>query len=206
MEDNYSSSSSTSMSEDIRLIAQAFAKAKAEFRPTGLSGTNAHQKYEYARIGDIYNAVEAALLKNDIVIWHFAKFIGEGTELFRTRLVHTLSGQFIEDERLFESEKPGNQGKGAANTYMRKQALLSLCSIPAEDDDGDEEQRYIEKRSNEPAISKEQLEELQAAIKSAANARVLYSNILKYNRIQDLSQLKSSSFASVKSYIANNKE
>jgi hypothetical protein len=187
-------------------LAQAFAKAKAEFRPTGLSGTNAHQKYEYARIADIYSAVEDSLLKNNIIIWHFSKVDSGGLELFRTRLIHILSGQFIEDERILESEKPGNQGKGAANTYMKKYALLSLCAIPTEDDDWDEEQRYIEKRANEPAISKEQIEELQAAIKTAANGRLLYGNILKFNKVQDLSQLKSSSFISVKSYIANNKE
>jgi hypothetical protein len=114
----YSTSETPSMSSDIRLLAQAFLLAKKEFSVTGLGGSNLHQKYKYAKLGDIYNAVEGALANNQIIIWHYAALSEQG-EILRTRLIHAPSGQFIEDARLLESEKPGNQGKGAANTYMK---------------------------------------------------------------------------------------
>ena len=191
------------MSEDIRSLAAAFLLAKKEFIVTGLGGTNAHQRYKYAKIEDIYHAVEDALFKNNIIIWHFARPL-EGIEYLHTRLVHTLTGQFIEDCRILESEKPGNQGKGAANTYMRKYALLSLCAMTTEDDDGNEEERYISKQ--EQCISPDQIKYIQGEIKSCKNSSSLYHNILNFNKINDLSNLKASSFESVKSYIINNGE
>ena len=206
MEDKFSSSGTRSMSDDIRQIAQAFLLAKREFVATGKSARNDHQKYSYAKIEDIYHAVEEALMKNNIIIWHFAAALQDGQEALYTRLVHTLSGQFIEDSRLLVSEKPGNQAKGAANTYMKKYALLSLCAIATEDDDGEEEEKYIAKKAAEPSINAEQIKELQAEIKGSSNSKFLYGNVLKFNKIKDLSELKVSNFETVRSYIINNKE
>lgn len=150
MNESLIKSNSPAMSEDIRALAAAFLQAKQEFGSTGLGGTNAHQKYKYAKIEDIYRAVEGALAKNNIIIWHFAR-PESGIEYLHTRLIHTTTGQFIEDCRILESEKPGNQSKGAANTYMKKYAVLSLCAIATEDDDGEEEEKYIaQRKSTEP--------------------------------------------------------
>lgn len=196
-------SNTPAMSEDIRELAKQFLLAKKQFLATGFGGTNAHQKYNYAKIGDIYHAVEGALGSHDIIIWHFSRPV-DGIEYLHTRLIHTLTGQFVEDCRIVESEKPGNQGKGAANTYMKKYALLSLCSIAAEDDDGQGEQEYIS--TNNDYISEAQLKQLQTTIKSCSNASLIYGNILKFNKINDLADLKSVAFESVKSYIANSRE
>lgn len=198
-------SNTPAMSDDIRAIASAFLLAKKEFVATGLGGTNAHQKYNYAKIGDIYRAVEGALSKHNIIIWHFARPV-DGIEYLYTRLIHAPTGQFIEDCRVLESEKSGNQAKGASNTYMRKYALLSLCALTTEDDDGEEEERHIVRSSYVPQLSDGQLKSLQAAIKSASNSKYLYDNILRFNKINELSQLKESSFESVKSYIMDNRE
>ena len=123
MEQNeFSKSNSPSMSEDIRAIAAALLLAKREFSATGLSGRNHNQKYDYAKIEDIYSAVEEALRKNNIAIWHFARPEG-GVEYLYTRLVHSPTGQYIEDCRILESDKPGNQSKGAADTYVKKRAV-----------------------------------------------------------------------------------
>lgn len=202
---DYSPATTRCMSEDIRQLAQSFLLAKKEFVATGKSARNEHQKYSYAKIGDIYNAVEEALMKNNIWIVHFSSFDND-KEILYTRLIHTLTGQFIEDARLIESEKPGNQAKGAANTYIKKYAVLSLCAISAEDDDANEEERYIARRAAEPAITQEQLKELQEEIKASNNKNNLYSNILKFNKVKDLIELKASSFEYVKSYILKNRD
>lgn len=204
MEQRLVNSNTESMSEDIRAIAAAFLLAKQEFSVTGRSGKA--DRYKYAKIEDIYHAVEEALAKNNILIWHFARpdhRAGcQDRELLYTRLIHTPTGQFVEDCRVMESEKPGNQEKGKANTYMKRYALLSLCAIPTEDDDCQAEQKYIE----EPYITPEQMIFLQKEIKAAANGLTLLNNICSFNKVRELAQLKGSSFEGVKSYIMKNKE
>ena len=191
MENNYSKSNNPRMSEDIRLFAQAFAISKRSFRATGKSARNDHQKYNYAKIEDIYNAVEDALLDNNIVIWHGSDLI-ESNEVMRTRLTHTLSGQFIEDIRLLVSEKPGNQAKGAANTYMKKYALLSLCAIPTEDDDGAEEEEYISNEDKLPITEDQE--------KTLSRCRPEYQeSIFKRYNVTHLGQLKRGQFKEITS-------
>lgn len=200
-----SRSNTTAMSDDIRALAQAFQLAKQEFIATGKSGEN-KQFGKYAKIEDIYHAVEDALCKNNIIIWHYAR-PDAGLEYLITRLIHTLTGQFVEDVRVLESEKPGNQEKGKANTYMKKYAVLSLCAIPTEDDDGESERKYIEQReAEEPFISQEQIDILTADLNACSNAGTLYANIKSFNQVENLSQLKRSKFAGVKAYIEKNRK
>jgi hypothetical protein len=185
MEINNSPSNTPAMSEDIRLFGQAFIEAKKEFTATGLGGNNAHQKYKYATIGDIYNGVEHALLKNNLFIVHFARSV-DLVEYLYTRIVHSLSGQYIED--------------------MRKYAVLSLCAIATEDDDGEDEVRYIEKKTYAPALTSEQIKELQDKIKESPNAKELYAKIMSFYKVSDLRELKTNTFLSIKNYIDVNKK
>jgi hypothetical protein len=193
------------MSEDITALASAFLLAKNEFRATGLGGVNAHQKYNYAKIADIYHAVEGALSKNNIIIWHFAQ-PQDGIEYLHTRLIHTLTGQFIEDCRILESEKPGNQARGAANTYMKKYALLSLCAIATEDDDGEAEQKDIEKKQNNAYLTKDDVDEIIQNLKTCANAKTLHDSLLLKYKVASLNQLPYSSYDIVKQFIEDNRK
>jgi hypothetical protein len=206
MEDKYSSSGTQSMSDDIRLLAQAFLLAKQEFIATGKNGKNDHQKWNYAKIEDIYRAVEAGLAQHNIFIWHFARPLDTVKEILYTRLVHAPSGQWIEDARFLESEKPGNQARGSANTYMKKYAVLSLCSIATEDDDGEAEEKHIKTKMAEPTISDAHVRELQMEIKGSANGKDLYGYILTHYKIKDLKELKASMFDSALMYITTNAE
>jgi len=154
------------------------------FEKTGKTGRNNHSNYDYSKIEDIYNAVVPPLADNGIVVWHFA-YPFEGQLLLETRLVHT-SGQWISDKRFLHSEKPGNQAAGAANTYMRKYAVLSLCGIATEDDDGAAEEKYIE--TNKPVIVLMQSEimQLDANLKQAANGELLRKGILDHYKKSDI--------------------
>jgi hypothetical protein len=190
------------MSEDIRSLAKAFLAAQPDFKATGLDGNNAFQKIKYATISAIYKAVKDALFAQKIIIWHFARPT-DGIEYLYTRLIHTETGQFIEDCRILESEKAGNQAKGAANTYMKKYAVLSLCAIPTEDDDGEEEEKAIEKKQ---FLTKDDVEDITRELKSGPNAKTLHEGILQVYKVQNLSQLPYSSYESVKEYIVKNRK
>lgn len=200
VEKQYSPTNTPYMSDDVRALSAAMIVAKSMFKKTGLKGENAHQKYKYAKLADIYEAVEEALGKNNINIWHFA-YIKDNVEYLETRLVHTPTGQWVADLRLLQSEKPGNQAKGSANTYMKKYAVLTLCGIAPEDDDGAEEELYL---ANQPNISSEDKDFLQETIKSAPNKVVLYNAILKEYRIKDLAELKQNQMSAVIKYIFQN--
>lgn len=206
MEETFTSSNTPAMSENITALASAFLLAKKEFSSTGFGGTNAHQKYDYAKIGDIYRAVEGALSKNNIIIWHFAR-PQDGLEYLYTRLIHASTGQFIEDCRILESEKPGNQSKGAANTYMKKYAVLSLCAIATEDDDGEAEQEEIEKKSNTGQyLTSKDVAEVTSDLKACANAKTLHDMILQKYKATSLQQLPYSSYDMVKQFIEDNRK
>src|SRR5271156_5807479 len=144
MEQAYQSNKTHLMSDDIRELAQAFLKAKMCMG--GAKKNSKSNLHKYANLLSIYEAVEQALHEHNIFIWHFAERVDDTETVLHTRLIHAPSGQFIQDTRPLKSEKPGNQAMGSANTYMRRYAVLSLCALETEDDDGEAERKYIEKR------------------------------------------------------------
>lgn len=203
MEESYSESMFCGMSPDIRRFGEAFLRAKERFGALEKNGKN--QKWDYARLEDVYNTVERALAANGIVIWHFRSVCGD-KEVMHTRLTHVSSGQFIQDSAILHSEKPGNQGHGNACTYMKRYALLSLCALGGDprDDDGAAEQDYINSKAYK--ISVEQLKYLQGLIKDSVRSRALYNEILNGFKINDLADLHVSEYENVVRYININKE
>jgi len=190
-------SNSPAMSEDIRSLASGMMQAT--FTATGLDGDNSFQKYKYAKLGSIYKAVKGALKDQGIWVTHFKRPHDTGIEYMYTRLTHAPTGQYIEDCRIVESEKPGNQGKGSADTYMKKQALLSLCAITAEEDDDGQSEREV-------FITDDQLEYLEKLLDSCSNAKEIAANILSHYKIKNLSYVKSELFSVVKTYIEKSRK
>lgn len=191
-------------SDDIRQIAAAILRAKNKFRPTGKNSQVTYgAKYRYAKIEDIYAAVENALYSEEIFLHHFHYSRFDGQEGLITILTHMPSQQFIRDVRILISEKPGMQGMGSASTYIKKQAIQTLCAIAQEDDDGEEESRYIEQKqydkkqqqqftqSKSPYITPEQLEQLEDALQGFPQVA---KKVLKGMNIDDLSEMPKDTF------------
>jgi hypothetical protein len=193
----YAKSNCSLMSEDVREVLWALATARRSFKSTGFSGTNAHQRYKYATLLDIYGAVEDALYDQKIAISQGA-MAKDSIQILISRLTHCPSGQWIEDQRYMESEKDGNQAKGAAQTYMRKYAILALCGLCPDDDDGEEEEKHISTRQI-------YLDEIKRALKDCSNGSELYQNILKFNNIKSIDELSEAKYGIVMGYINKNK-
>ena len=224
MDANFTPSGSPHMSEDVREYFKAFLKARVEFPKTGKSGTNTGQKYDYSKIEDIYNAVIPGLAKNDIAVWHFA-YPWEALStmcLLETRLIHQPSGQWVSDKRFLMCEKPGNQAIGIANTYMRKYAVLSLCGIATEDDDGEAEEQYIKEREQsahksssaaqpvirqtinlDKIIGQAELTALNEVLDLCSNKDWLITRLLEFNKVDDICYLPSHKFDNAMKYIEN---
>lgn len=203
MEQTHQSNKTHLMSDDIRELALAFLKAK--MRMGGAKKNSKSNLHKYANLHAVYEAVEEALHEQNIFIWHFAEVLTtrEGSDaesVLHTRLIHAPSGQFIQDTRPLKSEKPGNQAMGSANTYMRRYAVLSLCALETEDDDGEAERKYIEKRDQE-FIEPEQVVELQELMKQMGIKNDTYQYILTRNGIADLAELKKSQIKGLMHFI-----
>lgn len=129
-----------------RNIYKALMKAQEEFDVLEANSVNTHFKNSFAKLNVIYNATKKALRRNGIVINHGERFhpINHQQTTF-TSLTHTESGEQLIDERYLVPEKPGCQGHGASETYMKRYAVKSLLGIDVgeDDDDGESERLYL---------------------------------------------------------------
>ncbi len=203
MEQEHQSNKTHLMSDDIRQLTQAFLQAKMRMR--GAKKNSKSNLHKYANLVAVYEAVEEALHQNNIFIWHFAERLADAESVLHTRLIHAPSGQFVQDTRPLKSEKPGNQAIGSTNTYMRRYAVLSLCALETEDDDGEAERKYIEKRDRE-FIDSEQITQLQESMKLMGVKNETYQYILNRNGITDLAELKKFQFNGIMHFIRSYKK
>jgi hypothetical protein len=180
---------------EIKEYCIAFMKAKKNFVKTGMSGhvKGGAKDFKYARLPEVYNAVEQALNEQDIIIQHCRQVKGE-VEVLITFFIHIPSGQYTRDECLLVPEKPNNQSRAGAVTTMRKQAVLVLCGIATEEDD-----EYFEEEDKEVYITQEQKEHLEVELKKHPrdHAVALYRDITKEYKITSFAYLKASDYREV---------
>ena len=131
-------------------IAPAFIKAKKEFAPAMKDKSNPAFRSKYADLGACLEAVEDALLNNEIALYQetFEDATGVTVE---TVLLHT-SGETIRGGKLHvPAAKQDPQGYGSALTYARRYSLMTACGIAPEDDDGNAASKVQAKPRAEPA-------------------------------------------------------
>lgn len=116
-------------------IAPAFIQAKKEFAPAMKDKTNPAFRSKYADLGACLEAVEDALLNNDIALYQQTFDDATGVTV-ETVLLHS-SGEEIRGGKLHvPAAKQDPQGYGSALTYARRYSLMAACGIAPEDDDG----------------------------------------------------------------------
>lgn len=198
---SFSSSNTHHMSDDIRELAKAFLLAKMTMG--GAKKESKSNQHKYANIDAVYEAVEPALYSNNIIIWHFAERLDDEHSVLHTRLIHAPTGQYVQDTRALKSEKPGNQAVGSANTYMRRYAVLSLCALSTDDDDGKSEQDYIDKTKNKQQTPKKITASQCTNLINFIENNPEYDpedwtkDIKKQNRIKELDELTEAQYFSI---------
>jgi hypothetical protein len=116
-------------------IAPAFIKAKRAFMPALKDKNNPAFRSKYADLGACLEAVEGALLDNDIALYQ-ETFEDQTGVTVETVLLHT-TGETIRGGKLHvPAAKQDPQGYGSALTYARRYSLMAACGIAPEDDDG----------------------------------------------------------------------
>jgi len=128
-----------------RNIIKALMSAQEDFDSIEANHINPQFKTKYAKLVDLYNACKKSLRKQGIVISHKCDTHPiTNQQISKTILTHVATGETLEDTRYLLPEKPGSQGHGAAETYMKKYALKSLLGtdVGEDDDDGHAEESY----------------------------------------------------------------
>lgn len=138
-------------------------------------------KHEYLSLKGIYNAVKPVLKENGLFVHHLQ--VTEpttGKQIQQTIIRHRESNEEIIDERYLVPDKPGCQGAGAAETYHKRYALVSMIGIATgeNDDDGESGRAYFER-----------VKALQQVIKEHAQARALYIALLNHFKIKEFDEL-----------------
>ncbi len=136
------------MKDKLNLLT-ALAKAQRKFSSLEESARNNHQKYSYAKLCDLYNTVKKPLDDAGITLTHHRCIDSELGKIIQvTTITHRESGEYLDDEVIIESERPGPQGFSAACTYAKKMGIKNLCAIDAGEDDNDmvEDHIYIENK------------------------------------------------------------
>lgn len=115
--------------------AMALAFPKIEGAIKSVTGQVGQQKYKYADLGSVMEAVKPALSEHSLFFTQ-STHEAQGGVCVET-IVHHASGESMSFGKLFvPANKNDAQGFGSALTYARRYSLMTAFGVPAEDDDG----------------------------------------------------------------------
>lgn len=123
------------MTEDLKDLIGALAKAQGEFLPVIKASNNTFFKSKYADLTDIVRTIQPTLTEHGLVVSQFPSSDDRGPTLV-TYLMH-VSGQYLVHSMPLFLPKDDPQGQGSAITYARRYAYCSVLGVVADaDDDG----------------------------------------------------------------------
>ncbi|MCW5676262.1 MAG: ERF family protein [Xanthobacteraceae bacterium] len=121
------------MTENLKELAMALAKAQAEMKNATLNKVNPHFKSKYADLAEIIDTTRETLAKHGLSVVQ-TTLVNDGVFVLRTTLLHT-SGQFIHGDYPLPMVLDKPQAMGSALTYARRYSLAAIANISAEEDD-----------------------------------------------------------------------
>lgn len=143
------------MSESVKELATALAKAQQQLEPAIKGSTNPHFKSKYADLGAVWDACRKALPEHGLSVVQMPTDSSEGRVALTTVLLHT-SGEYIGTTFSTKLQQDSAQGVGSALTYLRRYALAALVGIVAdEDDDGNAASQPAQQRSGGASYSQD---------------------------------------------------
>ncbi len=124
------------MSEEIKELCTALAKAQGQVENATKSTANLFFKSKYADLASVWDAIREPLSSNGLSVIQQPIDGGVGGITLRTLLMHA-SGQALESQFTMPVKANASaQDVGSALTYARRYALMALVGIAPEDDDG----------------------------------------------------------------------
>ena len=114
-------------------MAQAFGQIEGATKAA--AGQVGQQKYNYADLTSVIEAIKPALIAHDLFFTQRPQPSEHGVTI--ATFLHHANGETLELGSLFvPANKNDAQGFGSALTYARRYALVTAFGVPVEDDDG----------------------------------------------------------------------
>jgi hypothetical protein len=118
---------------ELNELAAALVAAQAEFSAVPKTADNPFFKSKYADLATVVAHTQPILAKHGLAVSQFPTQIN-GEPALITYLLHA-SGQVLSDTMKLCAAKNDPQGQGAAITYARRFAYMSVLGLVADDDD-----------------------------------------------------------------------
>lgn len=139
-------------SKDTKALMAAMLRAQSSMAMPKKNTVNTFFKSKYATLGSVLEVIRQPLIDAGLVIVQSVGFdtgshkkhpSGEETildgmgDVLTTNIHHPESGEWISETCKLLLEKNTPQGVGSATTYAKRQAIMAMCQLSAEDDDGE---------------------------------------------------------------------
>ena len=165
----------------MKQIAKAFVAAKRAFSPALKDKTNPHFRTKYADLGACLDAVNDALLDQNIALYQETSEDSTGVTV-ETVFLHESGETFRGGKLHVPASKQDPQGYGSALTYARRYSVMAACGIAAEDDDGNaaakakaaaEAKAEADAKLARKSVNQISEQDLNIALNSVAHAQTL---------------------------------
>lgn len=172
-------------------ITAALAKAQKTFKPATKSKTNPFFKTKYADLQEIEEAIQPGLSENDLAFTSSTVRI-DGKSVLIGTLKHK-SGEFF---RTYQDlyHKEDMQSYGGAKTYARRYAIIEVCNIVTEDDDGESSMA----RKQEPIrqLNESEISDIEFMLMEVGEEG-LQEKLLDWLQVDSIAMIKSDKFPSI---------
>lgn len=119
---------------DIDQLAAALVAAQGEFAAVPKTADNPFFKSRYAPLSTVVEVTQPILAKHGLAVSQHPTTLDTGEPALTTYLLHS-SGQHMSSTMQLYAAKHDPQGQGAAITYARRFAYMSVLGLVADDDD-----------------------------------------------------------------------
>ena len=164
----------------VAALAKSLSKAQGEIEGASKGKVNPAFKSKYADLASVWDAVREPLSKNGLSVIQLPCPAPTGQVGLVTTLLHE-SGQSISQVFYAPVRNASNiQDVGSALTYARRYALMAVCGVAPEDDDGNAaagKTPAVAPRQIDTAAVKAQLETSFAAAETVDAKKDVYTKV-----------------------------
>lgn len=188
------------MSDSIKELAAALAKAQAEFKVADKNKKNKFFENHYADLQSVVEASRPSLSKHGFSVTQDLIVSDNGEELLMSILLHS-SGQWIKSLAKVKPMKQDVQSFSSYVSYLKRISYASLVGVVAgeEDDDGElavastrqPQYNYQKKTTNQSGpITDDQVQQLEHELRGHEKIQTKVLDGLKIDHISQMPQDK----------------
>jgi hypothetical protein len=127
-------------SETFIEISKALGLVQAKLKHAKKTTTNPDYNKSYATLADVWDTIRASLSANGLAVWQSPETMCYPDRAplvtMSTMIIHTPSGEWVENVLSASPKDDGPQAVGSTITYLRRYALSSMLGVSPADDDG----------------------------------------------------------------------